>query len=555
MLRFIAVIVATAACPQLVVHAAGEESWEFQGEFVSLGKDKPGMVLIQTSGGLVEIPLAALSSADRAAVEKLAGVSGAPKAASEGLPKALADDLAGCATAVEAVDLCTLAVADPNLAATVREALELLRADLESRANRGEIRFGNAWASPDAVRKASEKAGEHLASAAEMMRLGNVKLVEQELRKASQADPSNGQADFLIGLAFMLGNRPDYDKAEDSFEEVLGRQPANGPAWNNLGVCKSRQRRFTEALEAFRFAGRELASREAAVSNLAVLITFAADRRSRISTRELEDIKTLYQELAKGQGGLAAPAGGPVVLSPVGVPVVAGGMNDLSSLLSPPPATLPPESPELMGLVVAADVVLCSLPKDMTSVRDGLVVVTSDGRNLATRRIATTPDSALFLLKCEGLGLDPLPLAAGAPSPGDSTTIVNPVFGSAQSGAEANSAAKVLTATSTSTERPRFVLDVGRAAGNSLAGAVVLDAAGRLVGLGVVQPPAPRTAGSRRLVVPVDVVWKMIKQLDESITPKGDQSDKEQLASTEAASRCQAAVVRVRTGQPLSPKP
>ena len=56
-----------------------------------------------------------------------------------------------------------------------------------------------------------------------MIRLGNLKLTEQELRQASREDPASGQADFLIGLACLFDGSPDYGQAADAFEEVLQR--------------------------------------------------------------------------------------------------------------------------------------------------------------------------------------------------------------------------------------------------------------------------------------------------------------------------------------------
>ena len=105
--------------------------------------------------------------------------------------------------------------------------------------------------------------------------------------------------------------------------------------------------------------------------------------------------------------------------------------------------------------------------------------------------------------------------------------------------------------------RPRFVVDVGAGGEATLAGpgTLVLDAAGRLAGLGTDQPRARRTAGSRRLVIPVAVVLSLLKQSEESLGAQPESDDAQKLTAPEAAARSQGAVVRVVTGQPITPTP
>jgi hypothetical protein len=511
---------------------------------------------------LVEVPLTAFTAAGRAEIEALAkrGEMSKPPAAAtgkvEGVPKVITEELVACATAAEASDVCTLALADPTLSASARQAVKSRRAEFEARAQRGEIRFGSEWVLPEVARQAAEKAAGHISRAAEMMRVGNLKLVDEELHKASQADPASGQADFLFGLAFMMRNRPDYDEARSRFEEVLKRQPANGPAWNNLAVCEAQQRKYTEAVEAFCAAAELLANREAVISNLAILIRLSSDRRSRISPKELDAITSLYHKLVNGGGGPAgAAATSPVVLSPAGVPMAVGASFDLSSMLSPPAAMPTAVSRDLVGVVVAPNIVLCAVPKDATP-SGGFGVTSSDGRNLPAQRIAATPDGAFLLVKCQGIDVTPLPLAPAPPKQGESATVVElvpPDPGHAVVGVAVTALANHAAVAG----RPRFVVDVGVGGEATLAGpgTLVLDVAGRLAGLGTDQPRARRTAGARRLVIPVAVVLSLLEQSEESLGSQPESDDAPKLTAPEAAARSQGSVVRVLTGQPITPTP
>jgi tetratricopeptide (TPR) repeat protein len=554
MFRWVALVVVAWSCLGTVGHAADEGAWEIRGEYVSLKKGDATLVVLRTSDGLIEVPLSAFSEAGRAAIEALAAGDKSPKPAPGDLPKAVAEDLAACTTAAEVIDLCTLLLSDTSLSVAARRAIESRHAEFIGRANRGEVRFGDTWASPEVARQATEKAAEHLREAAEMMRLGNIKLVDEELHKASRADPSGGQADFVMGLSYMLRTRPDYDAAKAAFREVIRRQPANGQAWNNLAVCEAQQRDYQRAVEAFRSAADALANSESVISNLAILITFAADRRSRISSKELDAIRSLYNELNRGRGAAApvAAAGGPVVLSPAGMPVVAGGLNDLSSLLSPPASSTAAAGADFVGVVVAPDAVLCLLPPERTAGTGGLVVPMADGRNLPAQRVATMPGAPVVLLKCEGLGITPLPLAATPPKHGASVTAIEPVIGGGgpESGAvSAGLPATALASPVSPVDRPRFVIDIGGGVMTTVfgPGTLVIDDAGKLAGLGAQQPLASRTTGSRRLAIPIDAVWKLMTQLDQSIAPKPDKGDSGKLVAAEVASRMQAAIVRVRT--------
>lgn len=538
---------------------ADEQSWDIRGEYVSLKEGDAGVVVLRTAGGLLEVPLAALGESSRAAIGKLGRPVRPGVAETGGLPTGTTQDLVACVTAADASDVCSLALADPGVEKSCREALESQRAAFEVRAMRGEVRQKDVWVAAEVAREAARKAAVHLDRAAEMMRVGNGKLVEEELRQASQSDPSSGRADFVTGLAFMLRGRPDYDAAGSSFEEVVRREPGNGPAWNNLAVCNAQMRQYDKAVDAFRIAAEMLADSQAVTANLAILIRLAADRRSRISPKELDGITTLYHEVTKDRAMPAGPAAsGPVVLAPEGGPIAAGGGVDLAAITAADTVPLPVA--ELVGFVVAPDTVACVVPGEVDAVGDSLLVESGDGKSLPAKRVAASPDGAVVLLKCEGLGITPMPLADGLPALAQQVTIVSPAVQPMKVGQPAAGTAitaTVLAVPSATAERPRLVVDI-RAEGSREAGGPgtsILDATGRLVGFGARQPIARQTAGSKRLAVPVDVIRRLLKQPEAPGAPEIGQAVIGGPAAGDAVARVQAAVVRVRNGQAVGSAP
>lgn len=537
---------------------AADRSWELQGEFVALKPGESAVVVFRISGGSqVELPLAAFSESAQAAIRQLAkpgqpAVDTAPGLpSSPAVPPALAEDLAVCRRAADAADVCRLALAGPELTGDVRVSVEAMLVEFDERATRGESRLGGGWVGPEVAAQAAEKANGHIAKSLEMIRLGNLKLAEQELRQASQADSASGRADFLMGLAFMMGPKPDFDEAAKAFEEVVRREPANGAAWNNLAVCNVQRRRYPTAVAAFRSAAGVLADAQPVVGNLAIVIRLATDRRNRVSANQLDEVTSLYHGLIQGRG-IAAPEsiGGPVVLSPDGSPLAAGGIGELRNLLPPSGTPAPPR--DVTGVVIAPRVVVCSLPGAEFSDNRGLMVVMPDGRNLPARVAAQTPDRTVVLVKCEGLDVAPLPVAARSAAAKDPITVVPLAHASGQPiAAVASPVQAIVLQAATGAERPRFVYEALRGAdqqGPGDPGSVLLDAAGQVTGVGVRQPVARRSAGARRLALPAEAVWKLLGEMDPAIAPATPGGQAEKLSLDEAAARCRAAIVLVRAG-------
>ncbi|MFM7135961.1 MAG: tetratricopeptide repeat protein, partial [Planctomycetota bacterium] len=422
-----------AACWLLMqpLASAAEQIWEIQGEFVSLKAGDPTSVVLRTSsGGQIELPLAAFSANAQAVIRDLSQPGAAPLAVkgvaapAADLPPALAEDLASCRTAADAADVCHLALANVEVVGDGRAAVETVLADLDARAARGESRLGGKWVGPDVMAEAAGKAAGHFAKSVEMIRLGNLKLAEQELRQASHADPASGRANFLLGLAFMMGTKPDFDEAARDFEEVVRREPDHGAAWNNLGICNVQKRRYPAAVTAFRSASTLLQDPQPVVGNLGLVIRMATDRRSRISENQLDEVSSLYHQLLQA-GGVTAPEAitGPIVLLADGAPL-AGGLGDLRSLI--PPAGIPQAAGEVAGVVIAPGILACSVSPKLLAGDAGLTVALPDGRSVPAGVAGKSADGSIVLLKCEGLDAAPLPLLPTSPSAGDPVLIVVP---------------------------------------------------------------------------------------------------------------------------------
>ncbi len=532
---------------------AAVQIWELRGELLSLEAGNPEMVRLRLPEGQeVMLPLAAFTDAGRAAIAGMveernqsAPATEPPSAAqpTNGIPEPLAADLAACRSAADGVDLCQLFMAGGSMSDPERGAVEARLQDLQERAERGDVRHGGEWVSREAAAKAAAAAAGHVTQALQMIRLGNLKLTEQELRQASRADPASGQADFLIGLACLFDGSPDYGQAADAFEEVLQREPANGAAANNLAVCNLLRRRYPTAAAGFRSAAANLPEPQAVVTNLAFVIQLAANRRSRISSTQLRDFTDLYHDLMQNRDqNPAESVAAPMILSPSGSPIVTADIRALTDIAKP--------SGELeagwvaTGVVVGEGIVACVMPGDGLADQAGFVIHNADHVALPAEVVATSPDRGVVLLRCEGLDAPPLPMAARSAAvkanlfvvptkpPADPSVVVAPVV------MRPTQATMVLPAAAGS--RQRFIYD--QKADLVVREAILTDASGQLVGLAVPQPATRRSVETRRTGLPVEAIWALLHGVDNPPTPADPAPP---LALEDLQSRCGEAIVRV----------
>lgn len=149
---------------------------------------------------------------------------------------------------------------------------------------------------PDRDRAEAAKMVRH---AVELLRLGNSQLAKQELQKASKADPTSGDADFVAALVYAIEAR-NNEKAVDHFAEVVKRQPRNAAAWANLALCELHTKQYSKAVAHFRRAIELKPDGQAIVDNMALAIRAAGAGQARITDKVLADLNDLYRTSLSG---------------------------------------------------------------------------------------------------------------------------------------------------------------------------------------------------------------------------------------------------------------
>jgi Tfp pilus assembly protein PilF len=216
--------------------AAGEfQQWDVAAKFVALKPGQPDVAIFELAdASRVEVPLAALSDANRKTIAGFAeGPPSAEKAASEGVHDAQEAD-------------------------------------------------GNA-------------AADLVAHAIDLLKLGNAQLAKQELQKASKADPSSGEADFVMATIYAIGAR-NYEKAVDHFAEAVSRDPVNAAAVANLALCELHTKQYSSAVGHFRRAIELKPDGQAIADNMALAIQAAGAGRARMTEKVLADLNDLYRK-------------------------------------------------------------------------------------------------------------------------------------------------------------------------------------------------------------------------------------------------------------------
>lgn len=131
--------------------------------------------------------------------------------------------------------------------------------------------------------------------AIDLLRLGNPQLAKQELQKASKADPASGEADFVTAIIYAVGAR-NYEKAVDHFLESVSREPGNAAAVANLALCELHTKQYSNAVNHFRRALELKPDGQAIADNMALAIQAAGAGRARITEKVLADLNDLYRK-------------------------------------------------------------------------------------------------------------------------------------------------------------------------------------------------------------------------------------------------------------------
>jgi Tfp pilus assembly protein PilF len=128
-------------------------------------------------------------------------------------------------------------------------AAEPARADLATwrdRRDRGLVKVGGEWVTPDARADRQTRAIALASQARQQIKGGHPRDAERTLRQALEVDPRNPSAWYLRGvLAHQADRAPEARKA---FEQVNAAIPNHAPTLNNLGVVLFRQRQYGGAM-------------------------------------------------------------------------------------------------------------------------------------------------------------------------------------------------------------------------------------------------------------------------------------------------------------------
>lgn len=493
------------------VAPAAEPVWEISGELISHEPGPPGKVVLRVTGGqLVTLPVECFSEESLQSVVRHGGrVNGeaapTPDEKSD-LPAELVEDLACCRRAADAYGLCQLYLAGDDVPPATRAAVETLAGEFQERAAGGEVRRGGRWISSDDATRSAGEAEKHIDQAIAMLRLGNARLAEQELREASRLDETSGKAEFLLGMAYANGPRPHYETAAEAFEEVISREPENGPAYHNLAICELQRRRLTQALAGFRQAATRLPDVQPLVGNLAAIIRLSANPASRLPAKRIEGFAELYSELTRGRG-VAQPEGlvGLTMLTAAGEPLAGGGLLEMFGSHG--------GHLVMAGVVVGQEMVAVVDQSGCFDEQAAFTVETRDGSSLPATIAASTDDQRTFLLRCPGLVADAMSLASAEVGKRSEVLVVTP-SDQEDAGHEervgGNGRGFVL-AVPAAGQPGDLVYELVEPRGSP--GGILFDGAGRVVGFDARQPPCCRSANFRRLAVPGSAVSTMLEEV------------------------------------------
>lgn len=113
-------------------------------------------------------------------------------------------------------------------------------------------RLGDNWVELDQLKVAERKSQEFLEQAATHLRNGSPKETIKALRGATNANPNDVTADYLLALAYCIpqSSESTAELAQKQFESILRRQPDYPPALNGLAISLLRQRKYGDAIQA-----------------------------------------------------------------------------------------------------------------------------------------------------------------------------------------------------------------------------------------------------------------------------------------------------------------
>lgn len=572
-----AVWFAVGACLSAAAHA--DQAWEIQGDFVALKSGGSEVVVLRGADGqAIEVPLACLSESSQAAVRRAAAAvstsivsSGTGGVVVRGpfgrmvtvpVPAAIKDveaDAIQCRGAADASDIYHLFLVGDRPTREQRAAAEKRLREWAAKADEGLVRLGDRWVPPAEAMAAAEEGDKVVDHALELMRLGNADLAEEELRKACRINPESGRASFIMGLSYALVPKNQL-KAAEHFADVVHRDPENAAALADLAVLEVLTRRYGAVVPHFREALDHANDPLPIAENLAWVLKMAGAARAnpalaknRMPEKVVDELNALYRMVTqdlklKPSDTIAAPR----YLGPDGLPCSAASVADVARLFGGDVMNRGVRR-RALGFVVAPERIVC--PRELVMAPDGktleditVMVPEAGGRHLTATVVAAPNNGDAVLLKCEGLSVDPLPLATTTPplldiaavgGAGDSTVDTRIIA------ARGKVVARVLESESDS----RFVHTAVVSRG--LGGGPIVDAEGRVVGMVAATPRTDLSGNAAGFGLPVERIRAAIEEhlSDDAVADAGSGGD---MATVERRALAGTVVVSAGQGQPTS---
>lgn len=510
----------------LLVAAAADRTWELRGEFVSLKPGNAAVAIFQLPDkSRIELPLTALSDGDRAAI-RAALEAGSPVAGEEAVMvrgplgksvalavpatiKTVETDAIWCRDAADAVVVYELYLAGDALSAAERSAAEARLAEWKKLAAEKRVRQGTDWVTPDERAETRRKVEEMLQHALQLLKLGNNKLAEAELEKASRQDPEDGRGEFILGLAFALSG--GTAKAIEHFVDASRRDPEDPWLISNLAVCEFVSGRYGGLAVRFRDLLDIVPDAQLVADNLGIAIVNGSAAKPKMPDRILGDLNDLYRQVVQTLKlkPVENAAGRKLAyVTPYGKACSVGPAAALPAILEPPRDWVA-GGRAATGVVVAAGHVLTGRQVLGETGEVWIEDPASPGRRLPATEAASLEDPPVTLLRCEGLSIAPLPLADAMPAAGGEVLAALRPGGPLTGGKVELARGKILSAAREDLSG-RFIHSATVPRG--LGGGPIADATGRVVGLVAATPRAEASGNMRGLGIPVDRIWPLLKE-------------------------------------------
>jgi S1-C subfamily serine protease len=516
---------------------AADGTWALRAEFVGVKPGNPAVAIFQLPDKTrIELPLAALSESDREAIRR--AVEAKPESAPGGamtvrgplgrsvtlavpeVLKAVETDAVWCSTAADAVLVYQLFLAGDALSAAERAAAEKRLLEWQKLAAEKRVRQGEAWVTPEQRAAVCREVEPAIRKALQTLKLGNTKLFEGELEKASRLDPEDGRAEFILGLGWAMspGGAP---KAIEHFGEAARRVPEDPWVFTNLAACEFVAGRFSSLPARYRQALDRATDGRLVTANLGAMLAAVAATRSKMPERTLRELNDLYHRAtqatgvkpSEGAAGGAAP--GIAYASPYGAALPQVPVAGLPALLEPPEQWVA-GGRFASGVVVAPGHVLTC---GRVIVELGEVWVedpATPGRRLEATEVASLEEPEVTLLRCDGLVAAPLPLGDKMPVVAAEVAAANKV-GGVLLGEPAEVRRGAVVAAARADLRGAFVHSAKLSRG--LGGGPIADATGRVVGLVAPTPRTDATGNGRGLGIPIESIWPLLKEQLADLAP------------------------------------